>query len=67
MTEQLVLEQDPALTVYTSVEAAGILRCSKSHVAELVKRGELKAIPGAGRRILISRRALEAFINGEAA
>jgi len=50
--------------VLTAPEVARILRCSAGHVHELVKRGELPAMRHVGRKVLITRRAIEAFIEG---
>lgn len=51
--------------VYTVPEAAKELRLSDAYVYDLVARGDLPTIKNVGRRKLISRKALEAFIDGE--
>lgn len=51
--------------VFTVREAAVELRLSEAYVYDLVARGDLPTIKNVGRRKLISRKALEAFIDGE--
>ena len=51
--------------VYTVPEAARELRLSDAYVYDLVAQGVLPTIKNVGRRKLISRNALERFIEGE--
>lgn len=50
--------------VLTAKEGAQVLRVSTAHVHELVRRGVLRSLPDVGRRTLIPRSAIEAFIAG---
>lgn len=51
--------------VYTVPEVAEELRLSPAYVYDLVAQGLLPTIKNVGRRKLISRIALERFIEGE--
>jgi excisionase family DNA binding protein len=59
-----VTTTDTASLVLTVAEAAHLLRVSKSHVGELVRRGDLPRLANVGRRVLIPRAALERFVAG---
>ena len=48
--------------VLTVAEAAEILGCSRRHVYGLVERGEMPGARRLGRRVLVSRRVLEAWL-----
>jgi excisionase family DNA binding protein len=50
---------------FTVAEAADVLSLSRTELYRLVKRGEIRA-RRCGRRLLISRRALEQYVEGEA-
>lgn len=59
-------ETDPVdpYRVYTRLEAADFLRVSEKWLDELVKRGDLYTVRS-GRRLLIPRAALTAYLRGE--
>ena len=49
----------------TVVEAANILGISRNTAYELARQGKLPGALRLGRRVLVSRRALEAFLEGK--
>lgn len=53
----------PERLTYTVTEAAEVLGVSKKKVYELVRRGHIAQVPGS-TKVLISRRRLEAWIDG---
>lgn len=44
---------------YDVAAAARVLGCSRSHLYDLIQRGELPGVIRLGRRIVISKRAIE--------
>lgn len=52
----------PLPEVFTPPEIGGVLRCSKRSVYRLIAAGKLKSVR-VGRRVLVTRRALEEFLN----
>ena len=67
--EALVVADTPALDPYqllTREEVAAHLRCTKQYVSALTVAGKLHTVR-IGKRILVPRADLEAFIRGEPA
>lgn len=54
--------EDPALTLYTPREAAGILRCDTGLVYDLARRQRLGHVRR-GRNILVSKAALLEYLD----
>lgn len=48
--------------LHTVAEVAEILRCHRTQVFKLVKRGKLQVAPRAGKRTLVLRDSLLAFV-----
>ena len=61
-TRTLVMDDGKTLT---GVEAANILGIGRNTAYELARQGKLPGALRLGRRILVSRRALEAFLEGK--
>ena len=61
VTRTLVMDERKTLTV---VEAANILGIGRNTAYELARQGKLPGALRLGRRILVSRQALEAFLEG---
>jgi excisionase family DNA binding protein len=57
--------QTPAHDIYNVEEAAIVLHASPLTIREIIKRGELKASL-VGRQYLITRAAIDAFVEGRA-
>ena len=62
MTPQTALSERLA---FTPAEAGDALRISRTQIYRLVRSGELRARK-CGTRVLISRKALEAYLDGDA-
>ena len=61
VTRTLVMNERKTLTV---VEAAKILGIGRNTAYELARQGKLPGALRLGRRVLVSRKALEAFLEG---
>ena len=61
ITQMTVMDERKTLTV---VEAANILGIGRNTAYELARQGKLPGALRLGRRILVSRQALEAFLEG---
>lgn len=64
LPDELELDRTDPYALYTREEAAQFLRVSLSWLHELIKTGQLHTIK-AGRRRLIPRASLTAYIRGE--
>ena len=62
ITRTTVMDERKTLTV---VEAANILGIGRNTAYELARQGKLPGALRLGRRILVSRQALEAFLEGK--
>ena len=62
VTRTLVMDERKTLTV---VEAARILGIGRNTAYELARQGKLPGALRLGRRVLVSRQALEAFLEGK--
>ena len=51
--------------VYTVTELETLLKLSRNHVYELIRRGALRKLSGT-HRVLVSRRALDDYLAGRA-
>ena len=47
---------------YTAGEAAALLGCSKNHIYALIARGELRGAIRLGRKVVISRQAIDEML-----
>ena len=50
---------------YTQEEARAILRVGQNTMTKLIRSQRIYAIPGVGRRVIIPRSSIEAFLAGE--